>query len=198
MIMRRLLWVFTAAAVAGLTGWAFAGIEGSKHDFSDKPWSGGDKCSACHVPHREKAPTAAPLWDPNADLNRVFGTPITSDAQSGSGTLSCLRCHDGTIARDSFGGDDGGRRSIPTPYTSHPGFFKAGIRTGNHPVGVKYPRFEDGYKMITTVTARGDVILPAGRVECVSCHDPHNMAELPYMLVVSNARSALCLTCHKK
>ena len=26
--------------------WAWGGIEGSKHDFSDKDWSGGDTCSA--------------------------------------------------------------------------------------------------------------------------------------------------------
>ncbi|MBN4058944.1 cytochrome c3 family protein [bacterium AH-315-J04] len=40
--------------------------------------------------------------------------------------------------------------------------------------------------------------MPNGRVECTSCHDPHNQSGAPYMLVKSNARSALCLTCHKK
>jgi predicted CXXCH cytochrome family protein len=42
------------------------------------------------------------------------------------------------------------------------------------------------------------VRLPDGRVECVSCHDPHNQSGTQAMLAVSNRRSALCLTCHVK
>lgn len=186
------------AALIGLGGWAFADIKGSKHDFSQAPWSGGDLCSPCHVPHRDEIPKAAPLWDPKADLNRVFGTPLTSEARPGAGTLSCLRCHDGTVARDTFGR---GTAGVPHPRfvnSLHPGFHAAGLDASNHPVGVPYPQFDEDYRPITFVTARGQVVLPAGRVECVSCHDPHNMAGLPYMLVVSNARSALCLTCHRK
>lgn len=193
-----LLYLVAVGTLAGLTGWAFAGIEGSKHDFSKQPWSGGDLCGACHVPHREKPPTAAPLWDPQADLNRVFGTPLGDAGNAGSGTLSCLRCHDGTIARDSFGTAVKRRRDARFRYVNHPGLFKAGIQTGDHPVGVDYPRLEDDYRPISTVTAGDSVVLPGGRVECISCHDPHNLADLPYMLVTSNARSALCLTCHKK
>ncbi len=45
--------------------------------------------------------------------------------------------------------------------------------------------------------ARG-LPLPEGRVECISCHDPHNEAGLPFLLWTSNRRSSLCLTCHIK
>jgi predicted CXXCH cytochrome family protein len=48
------------------------------------------------------------------------------------------------------------------------------------------------------VTKTGRVRLPDGRIECVSCHDPHNTAGIDKLLVMSNRRSALCLTCHIK
>ena len=34
------------------------------------------------------------------------------------------------------------------------------------------------------------------RVECISCHNPH--ASAAKLLIKSNQRSALCLTCHNK
>jgi len=184
--------VLFALTVVG--GWAWGGIEGSKHDFSNQAWSGGDACGACHVPHREEAPKAAPLWDSGADLTRRFGTPTTSKAVAGSGTLLCIRCHDGTMASDIVSGQG----TEPFRNTKHPGVFKSGHQVSNHPVGVEYPRVGQDYHPATTVVAKGAVTLPDGKVECTSCHDPHNGADAAHMLVMSNQRSALCLTCHKK
>jgi predicted CXXCH cytochrome family protein len=175
-------------------GLALGGIEGSKHDFSSEKWADGDSCGVCHTPHREEPPTAAPLWDPDADLNRTFGTPITSSAEPGMGTLMCIRCHDGTIARDTIPIEPRGR----FPNLRHPGLFGAGHGRSDHPVGVEYPNVQDGYHPANKVEASGEVRLPGGRVECITCHDPHDMSGQKYMLVMSNARSALCLTCHDK
>lgn len=186
-------------AVVALTGgWAWAGIEGSKHDFSSEEWSGGELCAACHTPHRAEPPAAAPLWNPNADLNRTFGTSpgkrgLEDKPAPGAGTLSCLRCHDGTVASSTGTGVVSGG-SINK---QHPGAFTPAHEKSDHPVGVKYPAFGKGYHAQTSVVAKG-VPLPDGRVECVSCHDPHNEAGVKHMLVISNVRSALCLTCHKK
>ena len=186
--------------VAGLTvtivgGWAWGGVEGSKHDFSHKDWSGGDACSACHEAESSEPPTAAPLWDQNADLNRTFGASLEQSKQAGLGSTMCLRCHDGTIARDTI--------APPTTQArfdnkQNPGLFGTGHGTSDHPVGVDYPQFDKGYRPVTSVIAKGTVTLPGGKVECISCHDPHDMSGLPKMLVTSNARSTLCLTCHRK
>lgn len=181
-----------AFAVVG--GWALGGIEGSKHDFSDKDWSDGDVCSACHGASSEEPPTASPLWDENADLNRTFGTALCESKAAGMGTTICLRCHDGTFARDAVNGAT--RKRFVN--RKHPGRFTAGHGTSEHPVGVEYPQFDRGYRPATSVTATGTVQLPDGKVECTSCHDPHNMSGTKYMLVTDNARSALCLTCHRK
>ena len=76
--------------------------------------------------------------------------------------------------------------------------FSTGHKSSEHPVGVEYPQFDKGYRPLIAVVASGTVTLPDGKVECTSCHDPHDMSDEDYMLVTSNARSALCLICHRK
>ncbi len=176
------------------TGWAWAGIEGSKHDFSSKPWSKDDQCGACHTPHKQAPAKAAPLWNPKADLSRTFGTSIQQAKSAGAGTRMCLQCHDGTVAPDAIGGLKRSRFDNK----QHPGLFSAGHRSSDHPVGVPYPKSNKYYRPSPTVIAKGTVALPNGNVECISCHDPHNTSGANHMLVVENHRSALCLTCHKK
>ncbi|MCG3131428.1 MAG: hypothetical protein FLDDKLPJ_02220 [Phycisphaerae bacterium] len=111
----------------------------------------------------------------------------------GATSLICLGCHDGTVASSTIG-------------TAHA--MLAGVREGfevpdgfvwrDHPIGVPYPQGERGYVPRSRVEADGRIRLPEGRVECVSCHDPHNAAGEPYLLAMSNRRSALCLACHEK
>ena len=194
--MKRSSIFCTSLAAAGVLvgGLAWGEIEGSKHDFSREEWSGGDTCGACHTPHRSTPPKAAPLWNPTADLSRRFGTSLGEKNRPGRGTLMCLRCHDGTIASETLGGVTA-LRSAGKPDAAK---FSTGHGTTDHPVGVVYPQFDRGFRPITSVLAGGAVQLPGGKVDCVSCHDPHNQAGQPYMLVISNNRSALCLTCHIK
>lgn len=183
-----------AFAIALAGGFAWGAIEGSKHDFSHAEWSDGDACGACHTPNRTAPPDAAPLWDPTADLSRRFGAPLGEDNKIGLGTALCLRCHDGTIATASLGGV----RSDRFANKQNPAMFTTGHDTTDHPVGVEYPQFDRGFRPITSVLATGTVTLPNGKVDCVSCHDPHDQTGQPHMLVMGNARSALCLTCHRK
>jgi len=195
-----------------------AGIDGSKHDFSNESWSEDDKCGACHTPHRETPPKTAPLWDPQADLTRTFGTSTPRRERTeakvqvgpsapgnrwllagrrfepGLGTLLCLRCHDGALASDMVPSNEPPRY----PNTFHPGARATGHGRSDHPVGVRYPELDRRYRPSTEVLAAGAVRLPDGYVECLSCHDPHNETGQKYMLVMTNSGSALCLTCHRK
>jgi predicted CXXCH cytochrome family protein len=106
----------------------------------------------------------------------------------------CLRCHDGTVAKETIAGVSRARFINK----QNPGLFDAVHGGTDHPVGIEYPLFKKGYRPVTSVVAKGTVVLPQGRVECISCHDPHNTAGAAHMLVTANTRSALCLTCHKK
>ena len=176
-------------------GWARAGLEGSKHDFSNEAWFDGDRCSACHVPEREEPAKVPPLWDTRADPTRRFGAAGAGRVVPGPGTLICIRCHDGTIAKDAVAGAVPRKRFANR---QHEGLFGVGHGASDHPVGVDYPQFDKAFHPITTVIARGIVFLPNGKVECSSCHDPHNESGVEHMLVASNDRSRLCLACHKK
>jgi predicted CXXCH cytochrome family protein len=158
------------------------------------------------------------LWDPQADLNRTFGatepqrprtdrgdgspknppTGVWSIAgrryDPGFATLSCLRCHDGALARDFVPSTSG----PPQVNTFHPGTRAAGHGRSDHPVGVPYPAVNRGYRPMSQVLSAGAIRLPGGYVECLSCHDPHNDAGQPHMLVMNNTGSRLCLSCHRK
>lgn len=175
-------------------GLAWGGIEGSKHDFRSQEWTKGDACVACHTPQSDPPMSLPPLWDPNADLNRTFGTSLYQSQRAGAGTAICIRCHDGTIARDTVG--------VPMKERltnrEHPGRWETGHGISDHPVGVEYPAVAKDYRPATTVVAGGQITLPNGKVECISCHDPHHFSGEVYMLVKSNDRSALCLSCHRK
>ena len=89
-----------------------------------------------------------------------------------------------------------------------------------HPVGNKYPALgtvNSGFNTATSASGYGGVTqwtvgsgsgalsLEIGAtanvgntVGCTTCHNPHDDTTAPPFLVTSNAKSALCLTCHIK
>ncbi len=182
--------IFLVSFVCGL---AFADLKGSVHDFSSPKWKGVDQCGVCHMPQTKEA--VPPLWDTRVDLSRRFGKMSMRKADPGMGTLACLRCHDGTIAKDATGA---AIRDIDYPTMASPLRFGMGHGRSDHPVGVEYPQFDPEYRPTTFVLAGWKVTLPDGKVECSSCHDPHAFSGEKYLLRMSNSGSALCLTCHKK
>lgn len=67
----------------------------------------GEVCVYCHTPHGANTKVAAPIWNRTVntgqytiyDKPRTLNRPIT---QPGPNSLTCLSCHDGTIAIDSI------------------------------------------------------------------------------------------------
>jgi hypothetical protein len=67
----------------------------------------GEICVYCHTPHGANTQVAAPLWNRTIntgqytiyDKLRTLNRPI---GQPGPNSLTCLSCHDGTIAIDSI------------------------------------------------------------------------------------------------
>lgn len=173
------------------------GLLGSKHDFAPPDAPAAEHCVACHgrgapmaawrsqSSAAESAPvvpaaTSQPNQAGRAAVRRQFSR------RGSQSTYLCLTCHDGLLADDMSGGLRRGRIQGPA-VTLH----------RDHPVGVRYPRNDRGYQPASRVERNG-VPLPNGRVECVSCHDPHNAQGLPGMLNRNDRRSGLCLTCHVK
>lgn len=172
-----------------ITAYSF-GIVGTKHDFTQGGKFARDLCLPCHTPHISAAQLpllerAAPTTQPLRPYQTFYGTLDSS-------SLLCLSCHDGVVAPDVYAGPH-----AATWHETAAGARSGGRRSISHPIGVAYPSIDPNYHPAATVTADGLIDLPGGRVQCVSCHDPHNTRRHPGMLVKSNERSRLCLSCHR-
>ena len=191
----------------GFCSFALGSISGSAHDFSDASWSGGQICVPCHAPHNNVDVADAPLWnhDISTAVYDLYSSPtFTAEGITQPGGVSklCLSCHDGTVAVDAFGGSEGGTHTIGERRN-------LGVDLSNdHPVSFIYDTAlatEDGglFDPASTLSGVADGtieadMLYAGKMECASCHDVHNKYNIARLLKVSNASSALCLTCHNK
>ncbi len=123
------------------------------------------------------------------DQRKVF---LPNRYTPGPASLICLGCHDGTIATSTIGSSHAMLAGVREGFKVPEGFIRR-----DHPIGVPYPSDRRKYHPRALVE-NGGVRLPAGRIECVSCHDPHNESGVARLLIKSNRRSALCLTCHMK
>lgn len=160
----------------------------------------------------------------------IAGT--ATDATPASPSLACLSCHDGVSSIDSIVNAPGsglnavaGTKNIvsglTTTYGGNIGGAPGTATTGNpnlsndHPVSIIYDATKAGLRATTTtltdITTTAWVgattianLLRNTRVECGSCHDPHNggntqgSATEVNFLRHSNQASKLCIGCHNK
>ncbi|MCF6357078.1 MAG: cytochrome c3 family protein [Draconibacterium sp.] len=206
--MKSMKLLFTLLFVAAIATVGFGqGIYGSAHDFSTKNWNtSGEICIVCHTPHGADVTVAdAPLW--NHQLTSATFTVYTSSTidatmgQPGASSKLCLSCHDGTVAVDNYGGTTNGSVIV-----SGGDLIGTDLRS-EHPISFTYDdalATADG-ELFAPTTANSGLgstidadLLIGGKMECASCHDVHDAAGNSKLLVISNAASALCLTCHNK
>ncbi len=199
-----------------VSGTAVAGtITGSAHDLSGRAYTGGQICVSCHTPHGSNTTVSeAPLWNhgltaksftvySSLTLNATVGQP------DGVSKL-CLSCHDGTIGIDNFGKFPGdtdkltGSKAVGADELNndHPISFVydtalATADKGLFDPATKTATIGSGAKTKTgTINA---VMLSGGKVQCSSCHDVHNgFTATTRLLKITDAGSAICLTCHDK
>lgn len=192
-----------AAAITAFTlsgaGPARAGVESTVHNLSVsgpgqiKSTTEQEVCIFCHAMH---VPTAkVPLWNrelPNTAVYKVYkSTTLKSAARPPDGASKlCLSCHDGTIALGNVLSrakgiemrNVGARGEIPASRRSHLGTDLSGA----HPVSLPYDdnayraRNLDKDKALGIETGLADksavakdLLDPEGKVQCTSCHDPH-------------------------
>jgi predicted CXXCH cytochrome family protein len=216
--------VLLGSILIGLTTISFGqNIRGSRHDFttaSNAAYnSTGELCIVCHAPHGTDA-TAVPLWN-HAVTTQTFQTYIGykfSNAGMGGSTITqpdgasklCLSCHDGVSAMNQFGSYGNPRSTYqgtnsPLPMTTND---RLGTDlTNDHPISFVYNTAlatNDGTLKdpATATTSLGgtiatDLLDINGKVQCPSCHEVHDQTIYRFGKM-SNAGSALCLTCHNK
>jgi predicted CXXCH cytochrome family protein len=206
--MRRLAWLLAMAVLVGAPS-AFGGIATTKHNLSVsgpgtiRAATETQICIFCHTPHN--ANPSGQLWN-RADRGTVY-TPYTSTTaaakpgQPTRGSLLCLSCHDGLNAL----GDvlKGGPIAMAGGVTTVPaGSSRLGTDLrDDHPVSFSYASARVGPRaneLVDPATLTGRVRLDhSGDMQCAACHDPHNDS-FGKFLVMDNAASALCQTCHTK
>lgn len=170
-------------------------LAGGPHDFSDRLEGEGHTCRACHVPHVQALrPTTQPTTQPQTERYRIVGQRRvfkTDRYTPGPTSLVCLGCHDGSVAMSTIGSSHAMLAGVREGFSMSEGFAYR-----DHPIGVPYVAERKTYRPENVVSK--SIRLPDGRIECISCHDPHGESGVQKMLVMSNRRSALCLTCHIK
>jgi len=220
--MRNKISVWTGvAAILALAAFAPAAhaqsVVGTPHDLSTNLPTTQRVCVFCHTPHQPDAPffDVDPLWNHTLSAVASYGV-YDSTTFDGSATIAdigggstvsnlCLSCHDGTIGIGSLYNDPndgtGGEETPTNVATLMTGNALVGTNlTNDHPVNFTYDTglaTTDGELVDPAGSATVQALLFGGTVQCASCHDPHDNTNTSF-LVVSNAASALCLTCHIK
>lgn len=161
------------------------------------------------------------------DQTFVPYSSLTMNTIPGQPTLTisgvCLGCHDGTSGTAIVNGNTGttnhdlvnapGPGGIPDTsswpncrrchgpiYGDPPPRWQGTDLSDDHPISMLYPTpaIDPGFETPPDVmTGWDDIPLYDGRVECPSCHDPHDPTMEPF-LRVTMADSELCVTCHVK
>ena len=222
--MRRfILMALGMLVVAG--GARAASVVLSKHDLRSLT-SGTtpltEVCVTCHTPHQVTAANGQdPLWNHTLSATATYGVyssptmnavPIElGGASAGSAAVSnlCLSCHDGTVSVFSMYRDPvaGAPTFVAGAVINASGMLSGGASLGtsladDHPINFTYDA--------ALATADGGLVTPASaslvvagvplynsKVQCASCHNVHDPANVPF-LRVANTGSALCLKCHVK
>jgi hypothetical protein len=130
------------------------------------------------------------------------GTHYKMSLEGTAGSESCGKCHN---RQEGVYGAIGGAHDASVRYLTKD------LRD-DHPISMTFPTFDldPGFNQPSLIKEDGGRAFPNGiqtfdgdKVQCASCHDPHNPDEdniegRDPFLRTSNRNSALCLTCHAK
>lgn len=156
----------------------------------------------------------------NADTAGVTVAGTQTGSTVGPSSAICLSCHDGVSAVNSIVNKPGSGgyvaagqivnyRGNTTGWTI-PGVFAVGAggdMRNDHPISLPYRGDEANPPASLRPTATPLVdwlgattvagLLRSGKVECVSCHNPHSQAQ-SFLRSSNNQQSAICFACHAK
>ncbi|MFV2072543.1 MAG: cytochrome c3 family protein [Thermoanaerobaculales bacterium] len=107
-------------------------------------------------------------------------------------TTACAGCHDGTVASSVLHRSNEDRQQQPKGWFPESAAGPGGLRN-DHSVDVLYPVGHPEFTPVGDLDPR--LNLATGRVTCLTCHAD---AEAPSRLTISNSKSRLCLSCHRK
>jgi hypothetical protein len=177
-------------------------------------------CNFCHIAHKFADLTGVPasagplLWNHTLSSTTSYGT-YTSSSFAGYGTditdlgtvatptvsNLCLSCHDGTVAVNSW-------YSTPGSGITNPGSSKMDLQytvndlTQQHPINFTYNAAlatAAGIRVpasTTSVDGAGEIPLFQGKMQCATCHDPHNKSGIMSQAFPTQTSGTFCTYCH--
>ena len=166
-------------------------------------------CVFCHTPHQPAGVTVLPLWTHTLSTQTyteytgydIQATINNLDAGTGVTNL-CLSCHDGSLGVGNLYKDPSS--GVPDNFAAQIGVANdayIGVDLSNdHPVNFAFDNalyLADGELNDPAGAAIQALLTSTDEMHCHSCHDVHDDTNGDF-LVMSNAASALCLTCHAK
>ena len=109
-----------------------------KHNLTPSGSNTGEICAFCHTPQGSESDVASPQWNPSTpplSSYRAFSTMgSATDEASGSISMACLSCHDGTQAPNIVINTPSNKLDIPDGDIVSVG---RDLKT-HHPVGMEY------------------------------------------------------------
>jgi len=203
----------------GIDGFSVSNIKDTKHNLAYSKGGGigsienDELCVYCHTPSGTMSGSdSQPLWNKAISSKSFLIYSVTNVESSdkpvtANSSLACLSCHDGITAINVLANVSGYKRSNTTD-TDLPALDSgvARLKIGedkNHPVSVVYTSGVAGLKAISSAlvgwagVTNIDGLLRNNRVECGSCHDPHEATNGTF-LRISNGKGDLCTGCHVK
>jgi hypothetical protein len=182
-------------------------------------------CNFCHVAHKTVADTypanVGPLlWNHTLSSKATYGV-YTSDTFSSYGTdiadlgplntgqytvsNLCLSCHDGTVAVNSWYAPVtcANFQNCPEGTSFMPNDRRITDLTNTHPVNFTYNANLANLAGILvpadtkSIDGKGEIPLFSGKMQCVTCHDPHNgKSGIFEQNFPSQASGTFCTYCH--
>lgn len=213
-------------AILTTSAFSVSNIRVTKHNLSsniNKDTKSDDElCIYCHTPNGQKGGfSSLPAWNKTIGVQTFtiyssINNESLDETPSANTSMACLSCHDGINAINivanapgAGGTISGAVNTIPTGSVLPP--LNIGNENGmfllskgmNHPVSVTYNTGVAGLKvpgtpLIGWAGAKTiDSLLKNNKVECGSCHDPHEATNGTF-LRISNSGGNLCIGCHTK
>lgn len=204
-----------------------AAITGSKHDISTPGQQVCVHCHTPHNATTQEGFDNTPLWNrkiSNLNAFTPYSNPTmtqTPPSRPSGISLVCLSCHDGTGASSATNPTTGDHHNLlnypiggggytinctKCHWTPPEGVIYSKALTvmagpdlsNDHPISMSYPAGNPNfYPPPDVLKGWEDLRLYDGKVECPTCHNVHDPANVPF-LRASNSSSDLCMRCHKR
>ena len=154
-------------------------------------------CVFCHTPHN--ASPSVPLWNremSGATYLQYQSTTLTATTGQPTGrSRLCLSCHDGTVALGALRNVPAGEQ-LDLASTFVTGRARLGTDlSDDHPVSFVFDRALQARNQRLVPPDSVDLPFENKRIECSTCHDPHEKDVKPFLRKAS-LNGELCTTCH--